>query len=440
MLPVRLLGIAAVALASLATAPGGSAGEVELDTRLSHTSIFPERGDRVYLRIGVTGRVEETGRRRPVNLALVIDRSGSMEGDKIVQAREAALMALSRLGPDDIASVVAYNHEVEVLLPATRLTNPTLVREAIDRLYADGNTALYEGTRQGIAEAAKFLARDKVNRVILISDGLANVGPSSPDEVAVLGREAAGKGITISTIGLGLGYNEDLMARLAYNSDGNHAFVERSGDLAGIFDKELGTVLSVAAQEITIEIDCLSGFRPIRVLGREAVIDGRRVTVRYNQLYGGQEKYVLVELAVPEDAGLGERDVADVSVTYSGLTGSTAPTLHSHVSTLVVASPAAAEGGLMKKVMADVATQLATVSSDEAVELRDKGLVEEAKRKLEETASYLDDAATRYAAPALGALAGAKRDEAERVGEADWGRTRKAMRAESHKTKVQQAY
>lgn len=107
---------------------------------------------------------------------------------KIEKAREAAAMALGRLGIDDIASVVAYNHEVDVLLPATKLTRQGDIQRAIDNLYASGNTALYAGTEQGLREVLKFRDRERVNRVILISDGLANVGPSDPDEVAVLGR------------------------------------------------------------------------------------------------------------------------------------------------------------------------------------------------------------------------------------------------------------
>ena len=247
---------ATAAVAMLPISPQTArAADVEVEAGLGQSVIVTGKGDRVYLKIGLNGlKAHSDERRLPVNIGLVIDRSGSMEADdKIGKAREAARMALSRLDRDDIGSVVAFNHEVDVLLPATRITDKEQIDRAIGKLIADGNTALYDGTKQGIKEVGKFIEKGRVNRVILISDGLANVGPSEPSEVAELGRKAAQKGITISTIGLGLGYNEDLMTKLAYSSDGDHAFVERSEDLAGIFDKEFGNVLSVVAQELVIK-------------------------------------------------------------------------------------------------------------------------------------------------------------------------------------------
>ena len=138
-----------------------------------------------------------------------------------------------------------------------------------------------------------------MNRVVLISDGLANVGPSSPAEVGELGRQLAGKGISVTTIGLGLDYNEDLMQRLAAASDGNHAFVESPRQLADIFDKEFGDALSIAAQDVTIIIECRAGFKPTRVLGREADISGSTIKLKLNQLQADNERYVVIEMETP---------------------------------------------------------------------------------------------------------------------------------------------
>src|SRR5690606_7337943 len=113
-----------------------------------------------------------------------------------------------------------------------------------------------------------------VNRVILLSDGLANVGPSSPEELGRLGTALVRDGISVTTIGLGLGFNEDLMTRLARCSDGNTYFVEHSGDLPGIFASELGDVLNVVARQVTIEIEFPSGVRPLNFVGRDGMIRG----------------------------------------------------------------------------------------------------------------------------------------------------------------------
>ena len=440
--------VAAGAIAAMAFIPAmatkATATELRLGAELGQEAIAPRKSRTIYLRVGLEGlKPEGEGRRSPVNVAIVVDRSGSMQSEgKMARAREAAAMALGRLGPDDYASLVAYNHEVDVLMPSAHVTSQATVRRLIDELTASGNTALYAGTEEGIRQVRKFLARDRVNRVILVSDGLANVGPSSPSELAALGREAAGHGIAVTTIGLGDGYNEDLMQKLAYNSDGNHAFVASADDLVKVFNQEFGDVLSVVAQEIIIEIHCQGGFKPIRLLGREAEIDGSRVKVHLNQIYGAQEKYLVLEVEVPEGLPVGDADVAEVEVRYEGLVSRTEGRLSARVKARITDKAEEAEATLNKPVMADVAVQIATERNEEAVSLRDKGDIAGAKKVLEENAAYLKDAAGAFASPALGSLSSEnERQAAEIDGDDDtWNVTRKAMRAGQHNAKVQQSY
>lgn len=437
-----LLAASGLGLGLGAPAVPAKAAQVKLEAELGQAAISAKKTRTIYLRIGLEGvALDEGVRRTPVNVAIVVDRSGSMESEgKIERAREAAAMALGRLGIDDIASVVAYNHEVDVLLPATKLTRQGDIQRAIDNLYASGNTALYAGTEQGLREVLKFRDRDHVNRVILISDGLANVGPSDPDEVAVLGRRAAEKGISITTIGLGLGYNEDLMSKLAFASDGNHAFVANPGDLVDIFNKEFGDVLSVVAQELIIEIECRQGFKPTRILGRAAEIAGGRITARLNQLYGRQQKYLVVELEVPEGVGAGDIDVADVKVRYSSVVGAKEEEVSSRVAVKITDRDDEAEASLNKKVMTDVTTQIANERNEEAVKLRDAGDTDGAVKLLKENSVYLREQAGRLDAPALGTLGAENETQAGSIASGEWNATRKEMRAKQHKSKVQQSY
>lgn len=437
----KIATAAATACGLVLAANQATSAEVKLDAELGQSVIAAGKPGRIYLRINLVGIAVEAGERRtPVNVALVIDRSGSMQDeDKIGRARDAAAMAIGRLGADDIASVVAYNHEVDVLLPATKVTGHAEIIRAINKLEADGKTALYAGTEQGLREVEKFLRKDRVNRVILISDGLANVGPETPEELGALGRKAAGLGVSVTTIGLGLGYNEDLMAKLAYASDGNHAFVERGEQLVDIFNKEFGDVLSVVAQEIIIKIDCREGFKPIRALGRDAEISGQSVTARLNQLYGKQQKYLVVELEAPKGFEAGEVAVAGVEVQYTGITSETQKSVRADVGVRVSKTFEEAESSINKKVMTDVTTQLATETNERAVDLRDKGDLAGAKKLLQGNASFLRDAAKSLAAPALEGMASAAESDAGSL-EGDWGKTRKAMRANAHKSKVQQSY
>ncbi|MES1179856.1 MAG: VWA domain-containing protein, partial [Hyphomicrobium sp.] len=303
------LGLAAFSGTVDTPASAAPAAELTLGADLGHSVINTQSRDRVYLRLSLKALAAAPRERRaPINVALVIDHSGSMSGERLAAAKKGAKVALERLGADDIVSLVTYNHEVDVLREAGRVgSNRDALERAISRISASGTTALYAGVKEGGEQVKAFRSDTKVNRVVLLSDGLANVGPSSPAELADLGRELAGKGISVSTIGLGLEYNEDLMQRLAAASDGNHVFVERPSDLAEIFDREFGDALSIAARDITITIECKAGFRPTRVLGREADISGDRVTLKLTQLPAEIERYVVLELEPPTDAVAADR-------------------------------------------------------------------------------------------------------------------------------------
>ena len=429
--------------AAVATPPPAFANTVKLNAQLGQTAVVAATGKHVYLRISLEGLALANDRKRAAaNVGLVIDKSGSMEDDnKIGKARDGATMALERLNEDDVASVVTFNHDVDVLLPAQHVTDHGRISRIIQRLEAGGNTALYAGTEEGIRQISKYLDRGRVNRLILISDGLANVGPSTPQEVAALGQKAAAKGISITTIGLGLGYNEDLMTKLAYASDGNHAFVERSDQLVDIFNKEFGDVLSVVAHDLIIRIECHKGFKPTRMLGHEAEINGGDVTVHLNQLYGKQQKYAVLELEVPAGASVGDLSVADVELSYSAMGETTRITDRSQVSVRITPKAEDEQASLNPAVMGEITTQLANEVHEEAVRMRDNGQVDQAKKLLNGYAKELDLQGASNGIAAAAPIAKQFRSDAGKLdNEADWNKNRKAMKASEHKTKTMQSY
>jgi len=440
-----------LALPVFTTSP--QAAEVKVEAALGRSVLPTANPGKVYLRLSLKSLAAATRERHTrINAAIVIDRSGSMQGPRIAAAKEGARVALERLSSDDTIALVAYNHNVDVLSPAAHLRgSQARLERAIDRLTADGTTALYDGVEEGGRQVEEFLSDDNVNRVILLSDGLANVGPSSPHELAALGRRLASRGISVSTIGLGLDYNEDLMERLAAASDGNHVFVERPSDLAEIFDREFGDALSVSARDITIIIECKLGFKPIRILGRDGDITGNRVTVKLNQLQSENERYVVVELEAPEGRSPGNADIADVRVDYVDLDKSGAPErVEAHPSVRFSANAKDVEDGLNKAVMSQVAAQIATEKSEQAVELRDKGDIAGARQILEDNARYIKRSYEKFgsgaaAAPAasIGVLNELEKQSKEAANNLDadkWDRTRKAMRYDQHKAKAQQSY
>ncbi len=415
--------------------------EVSMSADLGAEVIQSEDNGSVYLRLSLKAikRLQEK-QRAPVNIALVLDRSGSMRGDRIAAAKDAAQIALDRLSRGDVASVVAYNNKVATLQAATRLTKFSRLKDRIEELTAQGGTALYAGVVEGGRQVREFRASDKVSRVILLSDGQANIGPSSPEELGDLGRKLGAEGISVTTIGLGLQYNEDLMSKLALASDGNHAFAETPEDLIKIFNSEFGDVLSVVATDIIINIECRPGFKPKRVFGRDAKIDGNRIQLKLNQLYAAQEKYLIVELDGSPVGTTGLADIAEVDIDYLNLETKKRRGFNKKVQAEVSSDKSKAKASVNKSVMSQVATQIATERYKRAVVQRDKGDIAGARKILESNAAYLRDKAQEYSAPNLAEFEKKNRTKAGQLDAKNWAKTRKSMRHDQFKYGAQQSY
>ncbi|MDR2862722.1 MAG: VWA domain-containing protein [Puniceicoccales bacterium] len=375
------LAAAGLALAA-AFAPSAlhAASPVELRVELDRSVLPANTKDKAVIKISLDGlRLERRENRPPVNLAMVLDRSGSMNGEKIIQAREAAIEAVRRLATDDIVSLIAFDDRVETLIPATRVGDLRNIEERIRRIQPGNSTALHAGVSQGAAELRENLTKPGyIHRIILLSDGQANVGPETPEQLGALGVKLVKDGISVTTVGLGLGYDEDLMTKLALKSDGNTYFVKNARDLPDIFKTELGDVLNVVARRVAITIEFPEGVRPVRFVGREGTIKGQSAELTINQIYGGQEKFALVEVEIPTVKDGTERDLARVNVAFENTRSQTV-----EKSTVVGRARFSADKNVVLKsanqrVQADYASNLIAVAKDEAIVLADAGKVSEA--------------------------------------------------------------
>ncbi|MCP5114382.1 MAG: VWA domain-containing protein [bacterium] len=422
--------------AALTAAPAS----VRLDVQMSTPKVLTGARQKAYMRIALTGLDLGQGRRAPANVAIVLDRSGSMSGRKIEEAKRAAIMAMGQLQDDDIVSVVTYESTVDVLVPATKLRDREAIRQAIRRIRADGKTALFAGVSKGARELRKFLDRNRVNTLLLLSDGLANVGPSSPGDLAQLGTSLARQGIAVTTIGLGLQYNEDLMTRLAMASDGNHFFVEDESDLEMAFATEFGDVVATVAQGVTIHIECPSGVIPIRALGREAQITGRTVHASLNQLYRDQTRYLLLEVEVPSASAGKVQRVADVTVGYHDLRTGSQATLRGGASVRFTESAASVERARSRDVTVSVVSQVGAERNQVATALRDAGKVEEARDMFRFNAAYLEKNAQKFDDSRLQLDAVANNEASKNLDDDEWKRERKKQRELQYKTQNQRVW
>ena len=400
--------------------------ELSLDVSLASSDLPTGIANTTYLKIGLTGFSATSRVDRPaVNVALVIDTSSSMRGAKIERAKQAAMAVIDRLRPDDVLSAIVYHDGVQVVLPAAKLRDKASAKTAIQSIRVDGSTSLFAGISKGIAEARKYLKADRVNRIILLSDGTANVGPDSPGELAELSASLLKENIAVTTMGLGLDFNEDLMIQLAIPSHGNHFFVEAADDLVATFRQEFDEIFSVVAQDLHINVKLNDDIRPVRVLGCEADVHGQRVSLRLNQIYADQERFVLVELEVPATPSVSQK-IATTTVEYFNLATKSRDRLTASTEVRFTKDPRQQTYSRNNDVAEKTALLLANENNRRATILRDQGKVDEARRLLFSNYDFLSEKARELNSQLLTQQRTLNRLQAVNIG-LDWKRTRKLM-------------
>lgn len=276
---------------------------VTWDVKLSHP--YVEKGSlrELMLNLKIKGREAEMKERTPVNLVLVIDRSGSMDDrGKIEYAREAAKQIIAGLNKQDRLAIVAYSTDVELLFPIQPLTDKDKATSVVSALYPTDSTNLSGGLVKGIEQLESVKRDGYVNRVILLSDGLANAGITDLGELGRIASRASEKGIHVTTMGLGVDYDENLMMSLAEHGAGNYYFIESPNQLAGIFQKEFGQIAATVAKDPVIRIGLAPGVSLEEVYGYTFTKTADGVTeIKLGDFFGGQERDILVKLKVPAE-------------------------------------------------------------------------------------------------------------------------------------------
>lgn len=435
----RMLSFAAV-LAALVSVTVVSAGSpVNLRVELDRPVLPADSRQTVIVKVALDGIRAAHTRRAPINLALVIDKSGSMAGERIERARQAALEAVRRLDRDDLVSLVAFDQEVRVLLPARRVGDGAALSAAIERIVAGGTTNLHGGVVEGATQLRANIEGGYTHRVILLSDGQANVGPRTPEALGDLGAQLMRQGIAVTTIGLGLDFNEDLMTRLARRSDGNTYFVEDGRDLPRIFREELGDVLSIVARRVVVEVDFPAQVRPVRVIGREGRVEGGRAVIELNQLYGGQEKFALIEVEVEAGRVGATREIARAQVRYEDAAKVRAGSQAQRVTARYAEREAEVVAAANHQVQADYAVNVLAEARDEVVALADAGRTKEAGERMRRAGESLASLGAVYGNAAVSSLAAPAEAAADKVAaEGLSNAERKLYRAEAQQTYSQQ--
>jgi Ca-activated chloride channel family protein len=362
-----------------------------------------------------------------------------MAGEKLKKAQDAAIEALRRLSSKDIFSVIIYDDDVATIVPAQYAQNPEWIEGKIRQIHAGGSTALFGGVSQGAAEIRKNLDKNFVNRIILLSDGIANIGPSSPEDLGRLGTALSKEGISVTTVGVGLDYNEDLMTRLSQNSDGNTYFVESSRDLPKIFAAELSDVLNVVAKNVRLTIECKEGVKPISIIGREGRIRGQEIQLSMNQLYGNQEKYVLIEVELPAGKDGSQMEVASATVSFENPFTQQKEKQSGRAQVRFSKSENEVARSKNPSVVKEYILNLGAIAKDNAISYADKGKKKEAARALRKSIDQLKSYAAEYDDATISQEAHEMEEAAQKIEtEGMDKRDRKKLRTDSYKMKTQQ--
>lgn len=301
-----------------------SDGTLSIDARLGQTKLPSGTTEDTLLFTSVTGSDLEKISAPPLNLAIVIDRSGSMRGARIANAIDAAAGTIARLRDGDSVTVVSFDTEAQVVVPPTiaSANNRDSMTAAIRSIRLGGDTCISCGieSAMNLMSASSVANGDHVSRMLLLSDGATNHGITDNAGLRALADRMRDRGCAISTIGVDVDFDEKVMALLAQESNGRHYFVANAGDLPGVFSQEFDNLLATVAREAELTVELSPGVELDQVFDRTFRRENGRIVIPFGTFSAKQQKTVLMKLRVDDaHASNGTQPVASVRLTYRDL-------------------------------------------------------------------------------------------------------------------------
>lgn len=265
----------------------------------------PFAGDRYILRVGVATKAKTVGERKPSALVFLVDVSGSMDSDdKLGLARRSLHLLTDNLAEKDAVSIVTYAGDSRVVLPMTSIDHKDRIHKAIDQLHSGGSTAMASGIDLAYEQAAAWIRPGAISRVIVLSDGDANVGAHTHDEMLKIIEGRAKQGVALSTIGFGRGnYKDTLMEQLADKGNGNAYYIDTFDAAKRIFAEQLTSTIEVAAKDVKLQVEFdpaqVSRYRLVGYENRDVKDeDFRKDEVTGGQVGWGHQVTALYEVEV----------------------------------------------------------------------------------------------------------------------------------------------
>jgi Ca-activated chloride channel homolog len=382
------------------------------------------REQTVTLLVRITAPEPAARAARPkLNLCLVLDRSGSMGGEKMERARDAACYCVDQLLPADRLGVVTFDDAIDVLIESRNVTDKGLMKQLISRVHARNSTALHQGWVRGGIELSGHLDPAAVNRVLLITDGQANVGETNTDVIVSQAAGLASRGVTTSTIGIGADFNEDLLIPMAEAGKGNAWHVVEPHDMQRIFATELEGLLALFGHTVSLGLTPADGAKVVDVMNDFEVAH----TGRYKlpDLQVGSPVEVVIKLKIPAGRAGQKLDALSLRLAWNAQAAAGSPLeqaigggreVFTHGVRLEYAEPERAEASAPDERVAQAVGLLTSARARrEAVRHLDRGEVACALSAVRESSKEMEALFRRIGSVALRAQAASLHELAEEM-------------------------
>ncbi len=384
------------------TTPTTHPGSLTMTGKLSHPYLVPGTSD-VFATLEVTGVDVPNAKRAPVNLSLVIDRSGSMSGEKIAQARRAALRLVDLLEESDRLAIIHYGSDVR-LMPGAFATpdNKDRMRRYIRNISDEGGTNIGDGLMAGKAQLDVARSDFTVNRLLLLSDGQPTVGVTSHNGLVNIASRLRAAGTTITSLGVGSDFNEDLMQRLADVGGGSYGFIRDAESTVALFEKDLQQAGTMVARGVTLKFTVPAGIDFREVFGRPVLRSGNTVTVSLPDFSSRQSEKLVVHLtARATGAEAAALDVADFRLDYTDLLTSQAADANVKLAAMVTPDRGLADQKRDKDAFVLATRARASQNVEKAASAMQQGRYKEAQQLIQDNTVLFDEAAPVAGAAAL---------------------------------------
>lgn len=299
---------------------------MQIESKFTYEKVRHDQANDVHLIVSLKApKIDWQSRRPPVCITVVLDVSGSMQGEKLDYAKKSVIKLVDHLQPGDYCGLVTFTTDVRTVFPPVEITQykKEELRSLISTLVAEQSTNFSGGMLQGLELANKTdLPTNCLNRVILFTDGLANTGVATKSEAILKLLESNLGRATVSAFGFGPDANQELLTSVARLGKGNYAFVQNPDDALSAFAKELGGLLSTYAQNIEIRVSPHNGHRIQEVVSDvDTEQDGTDVTIKLPDILSEEERQLVLAFKLTEQSQALPRamNVADIKVSYEWL-------------------------------------------------------------------------------------------------------------------------